>query len=145
MRVVVIDQSAAAKLETLRLQYPQLDRACEFDARQFPKGGPEFERADFLYDGAGRSDVGAIYICFDDDVHVMVSALALLRKTRGSKAPIAMRMSRDAGLAALLKDGEGSEEFGRLHAFADEGRPRSRRPDQPARARDPAESAARAP
>ncbi len=118
MHVVVIDQSAAAKLETLRLQYPQLDRACEFDARQFPKNGPEFERADFLYDGAGRSDVDAVYVCFDDDVHVMVSALALLRKTRGSGAPIAMRMSRTAGLAALLTGGDDSSDFRRLRAFA---------------------------
>lgn len=118
LRVSVIDQSAAAKLETLSLQYPQLGRACELDPRQFSKGGPEFERADFLYDGAGRSDVDAIYICFDDDVHVMVSALALLRKTRGTEVPIAMRMSRAAGLAALLKGGEDSSDFSRLHAFA---------------------------
>ncbi len=117
LRVCVIDQAAAAKLEVLRLQYRRLDEACEFDIRPLPKNAPEFERGDFLFDAGGRLDVGAVYICFDDDVHVVVSALTLLRKTRPHDVPIIMRMSRDAGLATLVEDQGGARDFNRLHVF----------------------------
>ncbi|HMA54731.1 MAG TPA: NAD-binding protein, partial [Acidobacteriota bacterium] len=117
LRVAVIDQAAETKLALLRLQYPQLDEVCDFDIRQMPKSGPEFERGDFLFDADGRFDVDAIYIGFDDDVHVLVDALTLHRKTRPHKVPIVMRMSRDGGLAVLLKEGRGARDLGQLHVF----------------------------
>ncbi len=117
LRISIIDQAAETKLALLRLQYPQLDEVCDFDARQMPKNAPEFERGDFLRDATGGSDVDAIYICFDDDVHVLVNALTLHRKTRQHKVPIVMRMSRDGGLAALLKAGRDARDLGQLHVF----------------------------
>lgn len=117
LRISVIDQAAETKLELLRLQYPQLDEVCDFDVRQMPKNAPEFERGDFLFDATGRFDVDAIYICFDDDVHVLVDALTLHRKTRPHKIPIVMRMSRDSGLAMLLKEGRGARDLSQLHVF----------------------------
>jgi hypothetical protein len=117
LRVSVIDRAAEAKVELLRLQYPQLDRACEFDIRQMEKNAPEFERGDFLYDSEGRCDVDIIYICFDDDVHVLVNALTLQRKTKQHEVPIVVRMSRDAGLATLMKEDRGAFDFGHLHVF----------------------------
>lgn len=118
LRVSVIDKDAETKMELLRLRYPQLDKACEFDIRQMEKNAPEFARGDFLFDSQGRCDVDVIYICFDDDVHVLVNALTLHRKTKQHKVPIVMRMSRDAGLSALMKEDRETLDLDQLHVFS---------------------------
>ena len=117
LRISVIDRAAESKVELLRLQHPQLDRACEFDIRQMEKNALEFERGDFLYDSEGGCDVDVIYICFDDDVHVLVNALTLHQKTKQRKVPIVVRMSQDAGLATLMKEDRGAFDFAHLHVF----------------------------
>jgi hypothetical protein len=117
LRIAVVDKEAGAKMELLRLQYPQLDEACDFDAWPLQKNAPEFERGGFLYDADGRLDVDAVYICFDDDVHALVDALTLHRKTRAHDVPIVIRMSREGGLAALLKDDRRAGDYRRLHVF----------------------------
>jgi hypothetical protein len=117
LRISVIDKAADAKIKLLCLQYRQLAKACEFDIQPLQKNAPEFEKGDFLYDAEGLCDVDAVYICFDDDVHVLVNALTLHRKTREREVPIVMRMSRDAGLATLLKEGRSTYDYGRLHVF----------------------------
>jgi Trk K+ transport system NAD-binding subunit len=117
LRIAVVDKEAETKTELLRLQYPQLDEACDFDVWPLQKNAPEFERGDFLCDAKGRLDVDAIYICFDDDVHVLVDALTLHRKTRARDVPIVIRMSREGGLASLLKDDRGAGDYRQLHVF----------------------------
>ncbi len=117
LRMVVIDKAAEKKVELLRLQYPKLDEACEFDIRQMEKNAPEFERGDFLYDSTGCFDVDIIYICFDDDVHVMVNALTLSRKTKKHKVPIVLRMSQEAGLSTLIKEDRDALDFSQLNVF----------------------------
>ncbi len=61
------------------MQYPQLNKVCVFNLLQIEDNSPDFERANFLYDSMGNCVVDVIYICFDDDVHVLVSALTLSR------------------------------------------------------------------
>ncbi len=117
LRIAVIDRDAEKKVEILCLQYPQLDKACEFDIRQMEKNALEFERGDFLYDSKGNLDVDAVYICFDDDVHVLVNALTLYRRTKKHKVPIVMRMSQEAGLAKLIKEDREALDLNQLHAF----------------------------
>jgi hypothetical protein len=101
-RVTLIDQSAAAKAELLRVRFPQIDDACTLIPLTMPKNAPEFERGDFLYDPAGVVDVDAVYVCPDDDVHSAAAALMIERHTRGSNVTIAVRMTRRGGLAAFL-------------------------------------------
>lgn len=117
LRIAVIDKEAEKKVELLRLQYPRLDVACEFDIWQMEKNALEFERGDFLFDSKGRFDVDVIYICFDDDVHVLVNALTLYRKTKKYKVPIVMRMSQEAGLATLVKEDREALDISNLHVF----------------------------
>lgn len=115
--ISVIDKAAKKKVELLRLQYPQLDKACKFDIREMEKNAPEFERGDFLFDSKGRCNVDVIYICFDDDVHVLVNALTLYKKTREYKVPIVARMSQNAGLATLMRKDSKAFGYGRLYVF----------------------------
>jgi hypothetical protein len=114
-RITVIDQAAAMKVELLRIRYPALDQVCELDARQMEKSAPEFERGDFLYE-RGRIAVDAVYMCPDDDVHALVMALTVLRHTRGSGVPIAVRMNQRSGFAALIDAEAVASNFSDLRA-----------------------------
>ncbi len=118
LRITVIDKQAEKKIGLLRLQYPQLDRACEIELWPFEKGEPEFEKGDFLFNSDGRCDLGVIYVSFDNDVDVVVNALTLHRKTRQYRIPIVMRMSGDAGLATLMKDDCNAIDFEQIHVFS---------------------------
>lgn len=114
-RITLIDQAAVSKAELLRVRCPGIEEVCDLDIRQMEKNAPEFERGDFLYE-KGRLNVDAVYVCPDDDVHSLVSSLALLRHTRGSGAPIAVRMTREAGFADLVDErGPGGAGFSDLH------------------------------
>ena len=97
--LTLIDAQAESKADLLRLRYPFLDGACQLDVRRIDKNAAEFERAAFLRRPDGRP-VDAVFLCFDDDVHVVASALTLDRRDAGT--PIVMRMTERSGLAALF-------------------------------------------
>ncbi len=115
--ITVIDKTAKSKMELLRLQFPRLERACTLDVQQMGVNDPAFERGEFLYDSKGHCDANVIYICFDDDVHVLVSALRLHQKTRQFKVPIIARMNQAAGLATLIKNERHVLDFEHIHTF----------------------------
>ncbi len=117
LRISVIDSAAQSKVEFLRLRYPKLDEACSFDIWEMEKNAPGIEKGDFLYNEEGEFDVDAIYICFDDDVHVLVNALTIYRKTRAHKIPIVVRMSQDAGLSTMMKEDRDALGFEHIHTF----------------------------
>ena len=102
LHLTLIDALADEKAELLRLRHPYLDETCDLDVLQMDKNAADFERAAFLR-GPGGEPAVAVFLCFDDDVHVLVSALTLDGRTGGG-IPIVMRMSEKSGLAALLDD-----------------------------------------
>jgi hypothetical protein len=102
LKIIAIDRAVNRKIELLRMQYPGFDRVCEIDARQIDTDDPDFESGSFLFSTQGGCDAGIIYICFGNDVHALVSALKLHRKTACYGVPIIVRMNRDAGLASLI-------------------------------------------
>ncbi len=118
LRVTVIDKAADRKLETLHLQYPQLDKACIFEVWQMNDTAPEFEKGEFLFDRDGYCDLSAIYICFDDDVHALVKALTLHRKTKSFAIPIVVRMRREAGLARLIMENHEILDFDQIQPYS---------------------------
>jgi len=117
LRITVVDKAVQKKIELLCIQHPEIENNCEFESLQMEKNSPEFERGDFLFDGDGRCDVDSIYICFDDDVHVLVNALTLHRKTRDYGVPIVVRMNRDAGMATPMREEHNGFDFGHIYAF----------------------------
>ncbi|MDH7487216.1 MAG: NAD-binding protein [Anaerolineae bacterium] len=118
LRITIVDREAERKVQTLGLRYPQLAQVCELIPRQMDIRWPEYQRAEFLFDPQGCSDVTAIYICLGDDSAGLTAGLTLLQKLRGRAIPIVVRMSDEAGLATLLRraEGEGGA-FANLHAF----------------------------
>lgn len=117
LRITVIDKTAESKISLLRMQYPQLEKACEIEICQIDENAPEFEKAAFLYDKNGNLKIDVIFICFDDDVHVLVSALTLYNKTKEHKVPVIARMGEESGLAALIRDERDSLGFEHIHTF----------------------------
>lgn len=118
VRVSLIDIEADVRAESLWLQYPQLESACELIPRQVDIRSPEFTRAEFLFDGSGKCDVNMVYVCLDDDTRSLAAALSLYQQVKGLNIPIVVRMEHEAGLAALI--GGTSDERGEhsnLHAF----------------------------
>jgi hypothetical protein len=116
--ITLVDREANKKRESLFLRYPQLERVCELIPEQMVVNSPEFERAEFLFDGQGCCNVTMVYICLDDDSSALSAALTLRQRVRDLEIPIVLRMTHDAGLANLLrgeKDKRGS--FDSLHAF----------------------------
>ncbi len=119
-RVTMIDLAARAKADLLRIRYPEIasspeariDRVCILNPLTMPKSDPRFEEGGYLRDTAGELDVDAVFVCPDDDVHSLAAALVIQRHTREGHIPIAVRMTREGGLATLLDTGGDS-------AFAD--------------------------
>ncbi len=117
LRISVIDKSAESKVKLLHMQYPQLEKACEIETWQIKENDPDFENGAFLYDQDGHLKIDVIFICFDDDVHALVSALTLYRKTWEHKVPIIARMSQESGLAAMVRNERYSLGFEHIHTF----------------------------
>lgn len=118
LRVTVIDKAAERKLEILQLQYPQLDKACDFEIWQMNDAAPEFEKGNFLFDSNGYCDLAVIYICFDDDVHALVKALTLHRKTKDFAVPVIVRTRRETGLTRLIKESHETIDFDQIQPFS---------------------------
>lgn len=114
LRMTIIDRAAEARLESLRLRYPQLDHACELIARAIDPRSPEFQRADFLFN-SGVCEASIVYICLTEDSRSLSAALALLPQARKHHLQIVVRLTTDAGLATLLEDGASG--FDCLKAF----------------------------
>ena len=117
LQLTVIDKVAKSKVELLHLKYPQLGKVCDFNVLQIEENSPDFERGEYLYDSQGRPLVDVIYICFDDDVHAMVSALILSRLCRKHNIPIIACMSRQAGLASLIREESQALDLENIHSF----------------------------
>jgi hypothetical protein len=116
-RITLIDREAEKKKESLCLRYPSLERVCELIPIQVDIQGPEFQRAEFLFDRRGRCDVTMIYVCLDDESRALAAALNLHERITALEIPIVVRMTHDAGLATLLQGEKRGEPFTNLHAF----------------------------
>jgi hypothetical protein len=117
LQLTVIDKAAESTVELLQLKYPQLDKVCEFNVLQMEENSPDFERGAFLYGPQGQPIADVIFICFDDDVQVMVSALTLSRITRKHNIPIIARMSQEIGLATLIREEKYARGFENIYTF----------------------------
>jgi voltage-gated potassium channel Kch len=118
LRITLIDRQAKIKKESLCLRYPQLEQACELLPEQMDVKGPDFERADFLFNSQGSPDVTMIYVCLDDDANALSAALTLRQRLRAFGTPIVVRTTHEVGLATLLrKRSPEHDSFVSLHVF----------------------------
>jgi hypothetical protein len=121
LRITIVDRRAATKVESLDIRFPQLKKACELIPLTMDVHSPEFERADFLFDGTGKAAVNAIYVLMDDDSLDLHAGLTLHhRLPQASAVPIVMRMAGQMGLSRLLRERQNhsGSTYRNLFAFA---------------------------
>ena len=118
LRITAIDRKAQWEIESLYVRYPQLTDYCHIIPLQMDILSPEFQRAEFLFNGQGRCEVDIIYICLDDDSKGLHTGLTLLRQIQQHPIPVVIRMAEHTGLATLLrKEQRNRTAFRNLHAF----------------------------
>jgi hypothetical protein len=103
LRITLIDNQAKIRKELLSLRYPQLEEACDLVTEQIDIKGPDFERADFLFNNQGNLDVTVVYVCLDDDSNALSAALTLRQRLRETEIPIVVRTAHESGLVTLLQ------------------------------------------
>lgn len=102
LRVTVIDRQAGERVASLLARFPQLTQACDLVGIDLAVESGELDRADFLFDPEGRCDITRVYVCLNNDSLGMTAALKLHGLLHRHKIPVVVRMTRAAGLAALL-------------------------------------------
>jgi hypothetical protein len=117
IRVTLIDKKAELKRMLLCSRYPQLDKICDINARQMDIESSEFQRAGFLFDSHWNHSVTSIYVCLDNDSFGLSTALSLYQHVKMDKIPLVVRMTREAGLATLLRGEEDDLNFSAIQAF----------------------------
>jgi hypothetical protein len=116
LQMTIIDSSAELKINQLCRQYPKLEQVCDLEI--FPVDYClEMEHSDFLFANDGYPTADLIYVCIDDEAIALVSALKLYKDTEQYKIPIVVKMSREAGLATLLKEDKVAMGLEYIHSF----------------------------
>ncbi len=120
LRITIVDRRAAAKVESLDIRFPQLKKACELVPLTMDVHSPEFERADFLFNMAGKVSVNAIYVLMDDDSLDLHAGLTLHHRLPSQEVPIVLRMAGQMGLSSLLRERQNhtGSTYRNLFAFA---------------------------
>jgi len=117
-RATIVDRDANRKAEGLYMRHPQLRKVAQLIPAQMDLEWPDFQQAKFLFDSSGRCDATIIYVCLDNNSVGLTAALTLLQHTRKYAVPIIVRMTDDAGLAALLQHGDaGASAYETLRPF----------------------------
>ena len=116
LRITAVDRQADARVAVLNERLPRLAGVCELRPCRMDLDSAEFERADFLFGGRGRSDVTGVYVCVGEDAVGLSAALHLRRRLGDRNVPIVVRTTQEAGVAALLGEGRG-DTYGNLRVF----------------------------
>lgn len=117
MQIMVIDQQVQQIEQGLRWRYPQFDHVCDLGFLQRDADDPEIlaQIRAWCEDPAALTTIA---ICFDEDARCLSHALKLLPIARPRGVPILLRMSKDGGLATLLRSGQdGSSLSALVHPF----------------------------
>jgi voltage-gated potassium channel Kch len=119
LTITIVDREAEARIESLTVRYPRLPDVCQLIPLSLDVRSPSFQRADFLRPAAGRPAVDRVYICLDNDSLALHAALTLLHAIQAPSPPIVVRMSREGGLATLLRPtGDADDMYRNLHPFS---------------------------
>lgn len=102
MRITIIDKQAKRKTSALCLRYPKLNKIARLGVLDMDVESQQFHIARFLEDPDERSNLRAIYICFDNQTLALTAGLNLAARTQGRDLTIVVRMAQESGLASLI-------------------------------------------
>ncbi|MFH0953761.1 MAG: NAD-binding protein [Verrucomicrobiota bacterium] len=104
LRISVIDREAGRHKQALLFRYPAFLQVCSIEFHEL-EVETEHARQKIESWCAERQSATSMAVCFDRDSLALEVALRLLPKLWELDVPIAVRMSREAGFASLLKEG----------------------------------------
>ncbi len=100
LKLYVVDKVASVQVEMLKHRYPLVGEACDLEVINCDFESEEFQQADFLFEN-GRTRISSMFICIDNDMLGLLSALALHKKMEDD-VPIIIRTNEDMGLTRLI-------------------------------------------
>lgn len=111
MKITVVDRAASLRVETLKLQYPSIDRYCDLVPLDADITSVDFQRGGFLFKD-GHVNVTGIYVCMNDQSLGLTAALeinqrlddyAIRHRVMTVDVPIVVRTGKE-GLKTLFDD-----------------------------------------
>ena len=118
LRITLIGHEAEKNKGSLCLRYPQLEKTCDLIPIELDIKAFEFDLGKSLFSDQGKCDVTMIYICLDDDKNALSAGLMMHHQVKTLEIPIVVCMTRDTGLAVLLRGDEDMLEiYNNLHVF----------------------------
>ena len=117
LHLTVIDRQVELKKDWMPICYPDLAEACDITFVQMDIHFPRFPDRVVLDGSDGVPPVTAAFVCVDSDSLALFTALTLHDCLKGKNVPIVVRMTEQAGLAALISSGaEGQGLIEGVHA-----------------------------
>jgi hypothetical protein len=105
LHATVIDRHVDQRRDWMLMCYPDLAETCDMTFVQMDIHFPRFPDRILLDGRDGRPPVTAAFVCVDSDSLALFAALTLHDCLKGKNVPIVVRMTEQAGLAALLGSG----------------------------------------
>jgi voltage-gated potassium channel Kch len=116
LRITVVDQNVKSKLANLRVRFPLLIKACEFNQQEHNTNWPDLQEVIFPINTDKDFPVTKAFICFDDSTLGLQTGFTLLQFLEDQNQELMISMTEDSGLAAFLRE-TNSPEFKNLTAF----------------------------
>ncbi len=102
LHIMVVDDRAAIKKQSLLAQFPKLEDVCLLTAHQLKWDSHEFQSGKFLEDIRKENAISTIYMCADEDTLNLTTALSLHQRTHVLEIPIFVQMTYSRSLSNVL-------------------------------------------
>jgi hypothetical protein len=109
LHVTVIDRRVEVRRDWIPMCHPDLAEACDITFVQMDIHFPRFPDRVLLDGSDGIPPITAAFVCVDSDSLALFAALTLHDCLKGKNVPIVVRMTEQAGLAALLGSDAGCQ------------------------------------
>ena len=102
LEVTIVDQIAEEKVDWLQAQFADECEDCLLHTKTMQIQSANYKRGDFLPEK--QTEITAAYVCVDDDSLAVRAALTLHEHLDDNQSRIVVRLTEEAGLAALFDD-----------------------------------------
>ncbi len=116
IRITIVDPDVQNRLSNLKVRFPLLSQACEFDPREHNVNWPALQEIIFPITAEGQLPVTNTYICFEDSTFGLQTGFTLLQYLEDNNKELLISMTEDTGLAAFLRE-TSSPQFKNISAF----------------------------
>lgn len=106
LQITVFDSQATNKVETLKIQYPWLEKISHIITKDIDASSVQFRKFDWLKTGESGHLVTNIYVAMENDQRSVSVALSMAQRARSGLIPVVVCMKDEGGLGMLLSSVE---------------------------------------